>query len=239
MRVNITVEGQTEQGFVKKVLAPYLADHGVYASARSVLTSKDKKAHREYRGGFRRGRAAYATVWKDIQSWMKEDKQKDVCFTTMFDLYGLPDAFPKRKETVGSADIYEKVHTLETAFNEDIRARLKDDPRFFSYLQLHEFEALLLADPEKLLLEYVGQDRAVQNLLDLVERVGGEPERINDSPETAPSKRIIHEIPAYENGKTTTGVLVAELIGMETLLGKCPHFRSWVEQLVALGREVR
>lgn len=237
MRVNITVEGQTEQGFVKNVLAPYLADHGVYAVARSVLTSKDKKAHREYRGGFRRGRAAYPTVWKDIQNWMNEDQRKDVRFTTMFDLYGLPVAFPKRKESVGISDVYEKVHTLEKAFDADIRTQLKDDPRFFSYLQVHEFEALLLADPGKLLLEYMGQDRAVQNLIDLVEREGGEPERINDSPETAPSKRIIHQIPAYENSKTTSGVLVVELIGMETLLQKCPHFRSWVEKLIALGRE--
>ncbi len=239
MRVNITVEGQTEQGFVKNVLAPYLSNHGVYAVARSVLTSKDKKANREYRGGFRLGRAAYPTVWKDIQSWMNEDKQEDVRFTTMFDLYGLPEAFPKRKESAGISDVYEKVQTLEKAFDADIRMQLKDDPRFFSYLQVHEFEALLLADPEKLLLEYVGQNRAVQNLMDLVEREGGEPERINDSPETAPSKRIIHQIPAYENSKTTTGVLVAELIGMETLLRKCPHFHSWVEKLVALGREAK
>lgn len=93
VRLHITAEGQTEERFVKEVLAPYLGEQGIWADARCVLTSKDKRAHCEYRGGWRRGNA-YSTVKKDIAAWMKEDKNPDARFTTMFDLYALPEDFP-------------------------------------------------------------------------------------------------------------------------------------------------
>lgn len=51
IRLHVTAEGQTEQGFVKTVLAPHLANYRVYADARCVLTSKDKRAGKAYRGG--------------------------------------------------------------------------------------------------------------------------------------------------------------------------------------------
>ena len=34
IRLHITAEGQTEQSFAKKVLAPHLAERGVFADAR-------------------------------------------------------------------------------------------------------------------------------------------------------------------------------------------------------------
>lgn len=52
IRLHVTVEGATEQRFLKDVLAPHLAQHSVFADARLVLTSKDKRAGIEYRGDF-------------------------------------------------------------------------------------------------------------------------------------------------------------------------------------------
>lgn len=51
IRLHITAEGQTEKAFVDQVLTPHLAHFDVYTDARCVLTSKDKRAAKEYRGG--------------------------------------------------------------------------------------------------------------------------------------------------------------------------------------------
>jgi len=61
------------------------------------------------------------------------------------------------------------------------------------------------------------------------------PELIDDGPETAPSKRILREIPEYD--KATAGVSVAAHIGLPTLRKKCRHFDEWVTQLESLGKE--
>lgn len=42
VRLHITTEGQTEQRFVKDVLAPYLGARDVFVDTRCVLTSKNK-----------------------------------------------------------------------------------------------------------------------------------------------------------------------------------------------------
>jgi len=59
------------------------------------------------------------------------------------------------------------------------------------------------------------------------------PELINDGPDTAPSKRILKEIPEYD--KVGAGVLVAEKIGLEILRKKCNHFAEWLACLEQLG----
>jgi len=60
------------------------------------------------------------------------------------------------------------------------------------------------------------------------------PELINDGAETSPSKRIIREIPAYENLKSTAGPAVAQKIGLITIRQKCPHFDQWIQKLESL-----
>ncbi|MBK8042873.1 MAG: DUF4276 family protein [Haliscomenobacter sp.] len=57
------------------------------------------------------------------------------------------------------------------------------------------------------------------------------PEEINESPETAPSKRIIQYLPDYEGQKAQVGPLVAEDIGLNLLRQKCPHFNDWINKL--------
>ena len=45
-RLNIIGEGSTEESFVRLVLAPFLGEHGVYAVARSVETSRRRSVIR-------------------------------------------------------------------------------------------------------------------------------------------------------------------------------------------------
>jgi len=223
IRLHVTAEGQTEQAFVKKVLAVHLAFQQVYADARCVLTSKDKRAGKEFRGGL----LSYQKAKADICHWMKEDRRAETGFTTMFDLYALPADFPGYAIAQHIADPYEKVRILEDALLSDIA-----DPRFIPYVQLHEFEALIFANPEKLDWEYFDHDKPIRNLLAMVGN--SNPELINDGFSTAPSKRIVREIPEYD--KVAAGVSVVQKIGMEALRQKCRHFSEWVTKLERLAR---
>ncbi len=222
IRLHITAEGQTEQTFAKTVLAPHLAKFDVFADTRCVLTSKDKRAAKEYRGGLLK----YDQARKDILNWLKEDKHPDCRFTTMFDLYALPDDFPGYATSQGKTDKYALVEMLEQAMRQDI-----NDPRFIPYIQLHEFESLILADPQQLDWEYLEHDRPIANLKFMVE--GKNPELINDGSSTAPSKRILSEISEYD--KVTAGVSVAARIGLPKLRQKCRHFNDWVTTLEQLA----
>jgi len=222
IRLHVTAEGQTEQAFVKSVLSPHLARFNIFADARAVLTSKDKKAHVEYRGGL----LSYQKAKADIVTWIKEDHQAECRFTTMFDFYALPTDFPGYAEAAEKKDPYDKIKLLEEALYTDI-----NDRRFIPYIQLHEFEALILAAPGELDWEYLEHDTPIANLCAMVGTQN--PELINDGAETAPSKRILKQIPEYE--KVTAGVSVAGKIGIETLRAKCRHFSEWLTKLEIKG----
>ncbi len=61
-------------------------------------------------------------------------------------------------------------------------------------------------------------------------------EHIDDGPMTAPSKRIIELIPAYEGSKPSAGPDIAEFIGLAAIRAACPHFDSWLTRLESLLR---
>lgn len=222
IRLHITAEGQTERAFAKTILAPHLGKFNVFVDARCVLTSRDKRASEEYRGGLR----SYQKAKKDILDWIKEDDHPECRFTTMFDLYSLPNNFPDYDAVSNQGDPYQRVEQLEEAMASDI-----GDERFIPYLQLHEFETLILADPRQLGREYLEHSAQIDNLIKMVGTQS--PEYINDSPANAPSKRILKEIPAYD--KVTAGVSVTSKIGLQTLRAKCPHFNRWLTHLEKLN----
>lgn len=218
-RLNITAEGQTEEKFVKQTLSTYLGQFNISTDVRCVLTSKDKK--KCYRGGL----INYEKAKNDIITWLKEDNNSDARFTTMFDLYALPTDFPKFEEAKKFTNPYDKVKFLENAFREDI-----DDVRFLPYIQLHEFEALILSKPQELQYEYFEHEDSINELIELLKNKGNA-ELINDKPETAPSKRIIKLIPEYESNKVSVGATIAGMIGVDWLRKNCAHFNDWLSQI--------
>lgn len=224
IRLHITAEGQTEQRFVHEVLQLHLAAFEVYADVRCVITSTDKRAGKEHRGGM----TTYVRARDDILDWMKEDPAPECRFTTMFDLYRLPRDFPGYEEAMKKTDPYQRVSDLEQALAKDIGNR-----RLVPYIQLHEFETLILSDPQKLDWEYLEHEKPIKRLIAMVER-GGNPELINGGDETAPSKRIIKEIPEHEGNKISGASVVAR-IGLPLLREKCKHFHEWVSRLERLG----
>lgn len=224
IRLHVTAEGQTEQSFAMKVLSMHLIDFAVIVDSRAVLTSKDNRTNHSFRGGM----TTYQKAKDDILTWMKEDDHAECRFTTMFDLYRLPDDFPGYEQSKSINDPYLRVMVIERELAKDI-----DDYRFIPYIQLHEFEALIFADPQKMDWEYMDHDVAIAHLKQVVEECyDGNPELINNGPETAPSKRILREIAEYD--KVTSGVSIVEKIGVPTLCSKCTHFGEWIKHLSAL-----
>jgi hypothetical protein len=225
-RLNLVVEGQTEEAFVNQVLAPHLGALGIAAMARCVETSRRRA--KIYRGGLPR----YDKLKGDLTRWMRQDRHPEAWFTTMIDLYGLDrlqDEFPGFADNRLVSDPYQRIVEVEQAFAVDI-----DHPRFIPYLQLHEFEALILADPKKLDWEFIDNEGPIDRLVKLAAGFDS-PELIDDGFETSPCRRIVREIPEYGARKPSAGPLVTSKIGLPTLRQRCPHFAAWLQRLEELG----
>jgi hypothetical protein len=219
-RLYITVEGPSERAFADEVLRPYLAGFSLDVRTRVVVTNRKL--------GKRGGILDFKTVQGDLARLMREDRHPEARFTTMIDLYALPDEFPGWTEARGKATPEARVAALESAWQASV-----GDPRFTPHIQLHEFEALLYCDLSQLQRRIVDSDREIAALR--AEVAGLEPEHIDEGRATAPSKRIIRHLPLYERLKVRVGAPAAAAIGLPTLRTRCPHFGAWVARLETLG----
>lgn len=222
-RLNIIVEGHTEEAFVKELLSSHFAKTGIYISTRKVQTGWNKLHNKPSKGGL----VNYSKFKNDINRWIhSEQNQENTWYSCMVDLY----AFPKDKSSPYTSDIqkiqdfYLRVRALEDAIAEDI-----NHPRFIPHIQLHEFESLLLVEPEKLIMMFPDREAAIRNLKESIKNFN--PEEINESSQNAPSKRIIKHIPEYHELKSIAGPLVAHEIGLNKLRKSCPHFNDWISKL--------
>ncbi|KAA6351716.1 hypothetical protein EZS27_000987 [termite gut metagenome] len=174
---------------------------------------------------------SYEQVKRDLSTWMKQCESttnEKHYYTTMFDLYALPNDFPCYAETSKTSDCYKRIQTLERSFANDI-----NNCNFIPYIQIHEFEALVFCGLDYLLIDYPDMERQIENLKKVVEiKYSNNPELINTSPETAPSRRIIKEFEKYHHyNKPKSGELVTSKLGIDKLKEKCKHFKEWVEKL--------
>jgi hypothetical protein len=125
---------------------------------------------------------------------------------------------------VNIPDKQKKVDFLEKAI-----AKIIINRRFVPYIQLHEFEGLLFSDAKGFLTIPDLPDKNLNILQDIILKHPN-PELLNDGADTAPSKRLKKLIPSYR--KPLYGTIIAEEIGMETILAKCPRFANWVKIMV-------
>lgn len=209
------VEGQSEQGYLSKVLTPHLAGFNVHV-----------------RGAIRLKKPTYGSLRHHLGILLKQHRRPGVRFTTLFDLYALPSDFLGCDEALRIRHIPDqRARTIEEAWAADV-----NDPRFIPHVQLYEFETILLCEPEAFCYFYEDCDAQVAALRELVEKEGP-PERINDRYETVPSRRIDGIFPGYVSAKTTAGVDIASCISLETVRCQCPHFHTWLSRLEALDQE--
>lgn len=229
-QLHILCEGPTEVAFAGKVLAPYLQAYSIYVKPVSLCTSKKKGAY----GGV----TNYAKIVNDLQpilAGIRNSANETHIVTTMLDLYGIPTDIPGYEEALRHQNPYDKVSCIEQAFADNI------DNRFFiPYIQLHEFEALLFADISKLAIAYPEAQQEIEKLKGETDKVGdGNPELINHGVNTAPSKRIIKCLAnKYNYDKVRSGTSVTSQITLPYIIGRCTHFREWVERIIAFSDQL-
>ena len=212
----ILCEGQTEQTFVKRVLAPHFQHFDKHITPIVLKTKKEKSG-----GKVRGGVSSYAKIRSDIRGLLRD--RHATCVTTMLDYYGLPGDFPG-KNSIPRGTPYDRVEHLEQAFAEDI-----EDRRFVPFLMLHEFEALLFVDLS-VVREMVTDSGGSQGSAHLPDV--SNPEEINDGQDTHPSARLKQLVPGY--GKVLHGPRAVERIGLVRIRNQCPHFDGWLKKLEAL-----
>ncbi|MDR7103522.1 DUF4276 family protein [Croceicoccus sp. BE223] len=218
-RLLVHVEGQTEETFVNVVLAPHLYNLG-YKSVGARLLGNAR--NRSRRGGIK----SWDVVYSDVSRHLKEDTE---CFaTTMVDYYALPNTWPGRN-SVGNPS--EKSVSIRTALSADFETRSNIVGRFLPFVMMHEFEALLFSDCSTFAhsLGFASKAPQLQEIRSQFET----PEHINDSPETAPSKRVQAIINNYD--KVLFGNIAASEIGLQTICEQCPSFGAWIYSLELLA----
>jgi len=224
-RLLIHVEGQTEEAFVNEVLEGYLLAHGYHGVAARIVGNARL---RRRRGGIR----PWPSVRKDIIHHLREDT--GCIATTMVDYYGLPQlgpgSWPGRAEAAG-VEASRKAVCVEDALLTDLAKDIENPGRFVPFVLIHEFESLLFSDCEALSRGIGRPD--LQPAFESIRRQFATPEEINDSPVTAPSKRIESIVPGYE--KPLLGILAVLEIGLDRIRAECPHFDGWLSQLKALA----
>lgn len=212
-RIHLLVEGQTEENIGDAVFRPHLESLGWLVSV-SILETKRAASGGKHRGGV----SHWSRINRDLQLLLASNF--DVV-TTLIDYYGFPSDAPGMMDRP-AAGAYERVAHVERAL-----AEVVDDSRFVPNLVLHETEAWVFAASGEL-AELAEDASLAEDLRKMVDFAGGA-ELINDSPETAPSKRLVARMPTYM--KTLHGPLAIEALGLPALRSRCPRLDSWMSRL--------
>ena len=208
--VFIYCEGQTEESFVNNVLGPYFQRMEIYVTP--IIHKTSRTPSKSFKGGV----STYGSIKKELQNLCHNP---NAIVTMMLDYYGMPNDTPLIQ--CNEADIYQRAALIETAIAEDIRC-----DNFIPNLIMHEFEGLLFSEPQA--FTAIATDREVAELQKIRDSAET-PEHINNSPLTAPSKRIKSVIENYY--KVRQGTIVAKKIGVDKILAECKHFANWIEAI--------
>ena len=163
----ISVEGRTEEEFVKQVLAPQLRRRGV--ESEPSLLNGDVRVPR-------------------LGGEMARLLQNHAYVTSFVDFYGFRDK--------GSRETPEELEgRIGSEVRRNTRQEY-DPQRVFPYVQQYEFEGLLFSDVNAF-ADLPGVSSHSVALLRAVRDQFQTPEYINDNPDTAPSKGIADVLPGY------------------------------------------
>ena len=205
IRLAIVVEGDTEEEFVKQLLALDLRKLGVEPCP--------------IKPG---GRGGNISVERLVPQMVKLQWNFDFV-TSLVDLYGFRKRLPG--ETAGE---------LEKRIDLEVDKQIThdwDQSRVFAYVQQHEFEGLLFSETDAFRILPDIPLESVESLRQIRDGFNT-PEDIDDGPQTAPSKRIGHAVMGYN--KRLYGPLIAIEAGLETIRKECPRFNGWMNRLESL-----
>jgi hypothetical protein len=229
------VEGQTENAVLMKLLATHLGSLGVDLHCPIIRFGTG-------RGGVKG--LKLNTFVEQIQRFLKDKRQPVV--TTFFDYYGFPHGEKSGWAFVAEAKLNAATYGLNSTI-QSIERKIHQAGieginlpnvanRFIPYIQAHELEALFFAEPHTMATVFEIPSQAY-HFLKAVTECNGDCEKINNSPQTAPSKRIQTIFPGYIKGRSdfAHGPRLAEKLTLSVVRKACPRFSSWVSSLERLA----
>ena len=151
--LHVLCEGKSELVFASYVLSPYLILKGIQIIPQALITNMKL--------GAKGGMISFSQAMRDLENMTRQfhDGGKDRhLFTTMFDLYALPDDFPGYQKSLQFKD-YDQVTSLEEELGKFV-----DKQNFIPYIQLHEFEALVLCNIPELVRMYLASCPSTNNV---------------------------------------------------------------------------
>lgn len=215
------VEGKTEQVFIENILADYLGKK--YIGIKATQASKS---------GQKGGDIKFSRVIKDLGFHLKQ--RPNTYVTTLIDYYGTKE-WPGLDKVSSNSTPSQIAKVINTATKIEVNnyfSEQQSDRRFIPYISIHEFEALLFSD-SKILSERLGINESI--IFDIISEFGL-PEAINDSPDTAPSKRLAQLSRNRSFSKTIDGIAIAKAIGIEKIRERCNLFDLWIKKLEEIQR---
>lgn len=223
IEVWIICEGDTEEQFIKKVVAPQFKVRQVFLKPMQMETSK----------GHRGGAVTIDRLRGNAKNLLRQHPK--AVLSTFIDLYKLDNDFPAYNEAQTLSDVHAKVACLQTALHQVIVAEVGCRPeRFLPHIQPYEFEALLFSDVQALCWVDPGWKGQVA-ALNKIRADSVSPEHINDGFNTAPSRRLLKLLSEPKYDKVFHGPQAVEKITLEVIERECKHFKSWMDKLRKLG----
>lgn len=222
VEVIIIAEGQTEERFIKQLIAPAVRQLQIYVKPLLMNTSQKAKG----------GAVSFDRLKFNVRNVLR--REETIFLSTFLDLYALDSGFPSFNEAKQKTDVYTRVQHLERSLKHAIVEHIGCRPdRFLPHIQPYEFEGLLFSDIEALCSIEPSWTSGLRDL-QAVRASVDTPEHINDGYETKPSKRLEKTLlPRYQ--KTTHGPRAAERITLSVIERECSHFRAWMDSLRRLA----
>ncbi len=210
------VEGRTERNFCNRILKPHLETRCI--ELRAIEVSKP---------GQKGGDVRFQRIEKDLKIYLEQ--REDTYITTFIDYYGLREmpGLAEAQQLQMPQDIANVINEQTKAKVVSVFAEQRAEIRFIPYVAIHEFEALLFSDSE-ILSE--GISCAVKDIDKVLNKFNNQPEFINNSQQTAPSKRI-NQLSGRGFKKARQGIDIAKKIGIDKMREKCPLFNDWLTTL--------
>ena len=212
------VEGPTERIFVQDILGPYLARTEVYITP-IILTKPGQKG----------GDVCFSRARNDIERHLKQ--RNETWLTLLVDYFGIKGDWPGYEKSKSERRHTSKARVMNEATRQKVNELFSGQDarrRFIPYVSMFEFEALLFSDADILARQLNVRPKEVERILSEYD----EPEKINDNPQTAPSKQLESLSDRFK--KTVTGISIAREIGIDNMRESCPLFNEWVTRLEKL-----
>ena len=143
--------------------------------------------------------------------------------TTFIDFY--------RLKNKGNKKVSELEEEIKKEFYKDNKYKNKN---LIPYIQMHETEALWFSDINAIIQVKNANKKQKEDLSKIIEKYKN-PEDINDSYETAPSKRLENIFGDYS--KVIDGKEISNKISINIFIEKCPRFSKWVNEISNLQKK--